>query len=365
MLAWSSVYLWSNAANAYTDLEFGFADIPGASSTLMAATADRLYLGLDRTFDGIYFDLAVPGAGYSSTLTWEYWNGAAWRSLPISVNYIFNGDGVVRFVAPTDWVVRLLNGVQAADTGLQTDDLSSGVAKYWVRVATTAVPTVVATLTRSLPFPTYLYTTPAVVNAFLQLRQAAFSATTAPTISQVEDMIRRIEGRIEGYTTLSWKPKYREDELYEFARFGFTLKRYPLISMLELAIWNGGDFEVMVEGRGQDYFVDNLTGIVTFSRLLNLPFAYTRTRSWGFGEFRRAIRVKYVWGRDIDVEERGGMVRDIATKFVAADILSNYDYTTLIPQGSDRFSLEGKIEYWRSEAENRLEELRPMRSYIL
>ncbi len=364
MLNWATIYLWDNSANAYVDLEFAASDIPGTSLSLMEETDDRLYLGLDRTFDGAYFDLTVFGAGYSDPLDWEYWNGAIWRNLPIIQNYIFNADGVIRFPIPVDWTTRTLDGVEAADTGLAADDDTSGVVKYWIRVTSTSAPGTVATMRRTFPFPSYAYTTPSEVGGFLQLRNA-FDSTTNPTLVQVEDMIRRIEGRIEGYTTLSWKPQYRDEEFHEFSRYGFNLKRYPAIQVLEVAIWNGGSFEIMSEGRESDWFVTNQTGIVSFSRLISLPFAYTRTRTWGFGEFRQSVRAKYIWGKDIDFDDRASMVKDITVKLVASDLLSNYDWTILVPQGTDRFSIEQKITYWREEGTERLEELRPLRSWVI
>ena len=364
MIPFSSIYLWDSSAGAYVNLEFASSDLPGTALALMEQATDRLYMGLDRTFDGIWFDLTVGGVGYTDPADWEIWDGTAWSNLPISINYDFTADGIIRFAIPSSWTTRLLNGVEGSDTNLGADDIASGVSKYWVRVTSAAVPTTVATMRRTFPFPSYAYTTPVDVNAWLQLR-TAFSTTTSPTLVEVENVIRKIEGRVEGYSTLAWKPKYRENEFYEYNRWGFTLKRYPVLQLFELSIWNGSAFEILVEGREQDYFVDEPTGIVSFSRLINLPFAYSRSRSWGFGEFRRAIRVSYIWGKDIDFDDRAFMVRDLTTKLVAADLLSNYDFTQLIPQGTDRFALEQKINYWREEGTERLEELRPLRTWTL
>ena len=71
-----------------------------------------------------------------------------------------------------------------------------------------------------------------------------------------------------------------------------------------------------------------------------------------------------MWGRDEDDDVAAGMVEDVATKLVSSDIISNYDYTTMVPQGTDRFSLEQKVNYWRESAEERLEELRAIRAFV-
>ena len=122
----------------------------------------------------------------------------------------------------------------------------------------------------------------------------------------------------------------------------------------------------MTEGRTSDYFVDPQTGIVPLTRLLSIPFTYTRSAiyTWGFGEFKKAVNVNYVWGRDFDEDIAAGMVEDITTKLASADIISNYDYTTIVPQGTDRYSLEQKVNYWRESAEERMEELRSVRVWV-
>jgi len=358
MKYWDATYLWDNSADAYVDLEFAASDIPGTATSLFGQPADRIYIGLDRTFNAAYFELEGLGAGLG-TFTYQYWDNSTWRNLPLKRLYEFNDNGVPEFPVPINWTTRTLTGVENANTNLASED----VAYYWIRITQTATPTTVPTLIRSFPFPTYAYVTPTEIADFLQLRQD-FSTTTAPTKANVETILRRIEGRIEGYSLHSWKPKYRHNELYEFNRWGFVLKRYPVIRLFEVAIHNGSDYEVMTEGRTQDYFVDSDRGIVPLTRLMQIPYAYSRMKSWGFGEFKRAIRANYVWGRDIDFDDRSEMVKDVAIKLTAADIISNYDYTTLVPQGTDRFSLEQKVNYWRESAEERLEELRAIRVWV-
>ena len=358
MKYWDSIYLWDNSANAYVDLEFAAADEPGTSLPLFGQPADKIYVGLDRTFNAAYFQLGAIGSGLGS-FTYEYWDGSSWRNIPLKRTYAFNETGVGEFPVPANWTARTLTGVENSNTNIASED----VAYYWIRIYQTATPTAVPTMERGFPFPSYGYTTPTEIADFLQLRQD-FSSTTSPSKANVENIMRRVEGRIEGYSLHSWKPKYRHHELYEFNRWGFVLKRYPVIRLFEVAIHNGSDYEVMTEGRNQDYFIDNDRGIVPLTRLMQMPYAYSRMKSWGFGEFKRAVRANYVWGRDIDFDDRSEMVKDIVIKMVSADIISNYDYTTMVPQGTDRFSLEQKVSYWRESAEERLEELRAIRAFV-
>ncbi|ANS04426.1 hypothetical protein [uncultured Mediterranean phage] len=364
MIVWGSFYLWDNSASAYVDHEFAVSDIPGAAVDLIAQTTDKIYMGLDRKFYAAFFELETAG-DYGTLLDWEYWDGSAWKNLPISRNYVLDSiSGVIQFRMPNDWATSTLTGIENTNAGLKTEDTSAGTAKYWIRVSTSAV-TITATMKRSFPFPSYGYTTPVRIAQFLQLRQN-FSSTTAPSIEEVERVIERVESRLDRYTTNSWKPNYRQDETYEFSRYGIVLKRQPAIKVIDLSIWDGSAFNVMLEGRAQDYFVDEKTGIIPLTRLLSIPFTYTRSAiyTWGFGEFKRAINVNYVWGRDFDEDVAAGQVEDITTKLASADIISNYDYTALVPQGTDRFALEQKVNLWRESADERMEELRSVRIWV-
>jgi hypothetical protein len=364
MIVWDSFYLWDNSGTSFTDLEFAASDIPGASVDLIGQTTDKLYLGLDRKFYAVFFESDTIG-DYGTLLDWEYWNGSAWKNLSISRNYVLNAaSGVIQYRVPNDWATGTLATAESAATGLKSEDGSSGTGKYWIRVSASTVTTV-ATMKRSFPFPTYGYTTPTRISQFLQLRQD-FSSTTSPSIAEVERLIERVESRIDRYSTNSWKPNFRQDEFYEFSRYAIVLKRSPVIKMIEMAIWDGASYNVMLEGRAQDYFVDDKTGIVPLTRLLSIPFTYTRSAiyTWGFGEFKRAVRMNYVWGRDFDEDVASGQVEDITTKLVSADLISNYDYTTMVPQGTDRFSLDQKVAGWRETADERLEELRSVRLWV-
>ena len=366
MLPWSSVYLWDDSASAYVDLEFAAADVAGSAVSIMGQTSDKIYMGLDRKFHAAYFELATAGV-YNDTPDYEYYNGSAWVNLPLVKTYAFDENGVVQWRAPSNWATSLLAGVEGSNSNLQTEDTTGGTAKYWVRVSVSTVTTV-GTLTRSYPFPAYAYTTPTLISQFLQLRQD-FSATTSPSKAEVEALIQRNESRIDRYSTSSWKPNYRHEELYEFSRYGVVLKRQPVLKFINLAVWDGSKYNVLTEGRTSDYFVDPQTGIVPLTRLLSIPFTYTRSAiyTWGFGEFKRAIQCSYIWGTDTDDDMYNvsfGQVEDITTKFVAADIITNYDYTNIIPQGTDRYSLEQKVSQWRESSEERLEELRKVRVWV-
>ena len=59
MIVWGSFYLWDNSASQYVDHEFAASDIPGAAVNLIGETTDKLYMGLDRRFYAVFFELIV------------------------------------------------------------------------------------------------------------------------------------------------------------------------------------------------------------------------------------------------------------------------------------------------------------------
>ncbi len=90
--------------------------------TLLASRA--VYLGDDQPFAGIRIDVGLPGTGGS--IRWEYWNGAAWRSLLVSDDtqgFHNLGPNNVTWSPPDDWLPVALANCPAAP--------------YWVKVRTT------------------------------------------------------------------------------------------------------------------------------------------------------------------------------------------------------------------------------------
>ena len=370
MLQFTGYYRWNNTTPAWNNILTNVQDKTDAAVNSIGAAGDRLYIGLDRRFDGILFVLGAAGS-YTSII-YEYWDGTAWASLPLTLAYTFSGNGgVVRFQIRDDWATRLLNTVEANDTGLAAGDTAAGIAKYWIRARVTAVSTT-ATINWSIPFPEYSYTSPTAVRRFAQFPTSFFTSTSIPSIQDVIDLIRRVESQIDKYSWKSWKPNYNpitdgeSGELYDFSRYGIQLEKYPILHFIDLGIWNGSEFEVMQSGRQNDYFIDESNGFIGFTRLMHIPFTYSRSAiyTWGFGEFKRAVRVNYIWGRDIDFDPHAFLVNRIAAQLTAVDLIRSHDYSNLVTEGPDKISLVNKVEMWEREAYQTLDELRGLRIWV-
>ena len=156
-----------------TDLFFDSIDVPGGAVNVMSSSGDQLVLGLDRTFNGVYFQLGETG-NYGSNLVWEYLadededNNDSWDPLPLQRGYDFSDTNVVMFPVPNDWV-------------------KNNDEEYLIRIRLTANATTPASILRIYPFPTYSYADVEDVERLIQLRRgdsAGFTETTTPKKSE-------------------------------------------------------------------------------------------------------------------------------------------------------------------------------------
>lgn len=85
------------------------------------------------TFTRLTFNLLQgTGAGSTYSITWEYWNGAAWSALTgPTENFKFSGIRIVDWDLPTDWAPLSLVGDTANTIG--------GVYLYWVRARVSTI----------------------------------------------------------------------------------------------------------------------------------------------------------------------------------------------------------------------------------
>jgi hypothetical protein len=94
-----------------------------------ASGTDRCYVGLQRPFDKMKFDLATMGVG--GTYVVEYWNGSAWTALTVTDGTSgFTADGTITWTIPTDWTTKAVNSVTL----------------YWVRIRASANPSTTPTV---------------------------------------------------------------------------------------------------------------------------------------------------------------------------------------------------------------------------
>ena len=86
--------------------------------------------------------------------------------------------------------------------------------------------------------------------------------------------------------------------------------------------------------------------------------------AYGGGEFSFSIRVSYLAGLNIHTDPEGPAAYDATVKWVASDLISNFDFGTfLVSGGNANISGGEKVTQWKQEAEDWAESLRQWESF--
>jgi len=362
MIGFLNCWLWDNSGSAYIDNSVEAESDGGTAFEIIGQIEDDLYLGYDYPFKGFVCDVGT--AGSYTGLTFKYWDGNSWVQVVPLVSYAFTQDKYLIFPVPLKWVKRTLN--DSNEHAVTT--LPDSSSRYWLKIEATGVTTT-ATTNQILCIPQVLYTNPDKVARLLQIK-TNFTDETKPTLKGVIELIARAEDRIDFRARKSWRFNFSErtkdsggttvNELYDYNRYGIKLKHPDIKKVYSVSLWNGSTWDVLTEGRNNDYFVDNLPGSIFFTRLFLLPAVYGMTGRyfhWGFGEYKKSVQVEYTWGKDARTDYQFQIAEDVATKIAAIEITRNSDYSILTSSGVDKVSIESKVATWREDVENSLEEI--------
>jgi len=189
-----------------------------------------------------------------------------------------------------------------------------------------------------------------------------FTTSTIPTQNTVERFIMESQSYIDMYTRKSWRPTFVANEYQQFNLNGFKLDKPDAYKVLSVKIWNGASWDTKTQGRKNDYFLVQDTGMVQFSRYFLLPARFTSYNApvwrWGGGEFTMPIKVTYLAGRDINTDVRqGGIIQDSSKKLAAISIMRSSDAGTLTVSGVDRVSMESRVAAWQEEVNDNLDRM--------
>jgi hypothetical protein len=342
MERFSAVWQWDDSAGGtgdYVDLTVNcYSD---TNFTFLNDADDFIYLGFNRRWIGIYSDIATSG-NYTG-ISFTYFNGTSWKPLSLIDSYTFSNSRYIRWVLPLDWASWNFT----AESPHSKDPIDTN-ERYWVRVTASAIttPAVIDKL-RCLPYVQYATSTD--VSDFLQLK-TTFNSSTKPTDLAVENLLRNAEARIDYRTHKSWRFNPVSEEasavLVDYNRYGLFPRYRNLVKVYGISLWNGGSWDLLVEGRENDYFVNKDLGMIYFTRLFLLPAAYGMTGRYfhyGFGEFKNSIKLDYAYGRDSEIDPEFFVVRDVAMKTAAKDLLKNHDYSSFVVSGTDKVPLSDKV----------------------
>lgn len=361
----SAVWVFDDDAATYADNTLEARSPGGTAFTIFDATADFLYLGDESRFDLAMFLLNT--AGSLGTLKYEYYNGTAWIEFvpslmyqyttgesPIQSVFDFTSDGAEYFTNLTSWTALAFSNSSPHTATVPDTD-----TRYWVRISSPTTITTSPIINAIIERPRAMYCNPDDVSNLLQL-DVSFSSSTTPTSEVVEEFIEASQSRIDTEAQWSWRPNYQQNEHQEFELSGIKLARGPAWHITKVEIWNGASWESRTSGRASDYFLIPDVNMLHWSRYFILPARFQSVVSslgwWGWGEFIKPVRISYFYGDNIHTDSREGrLVWDIARKMAAIDIFQSHDYSLLAVSGTDKVSLERKIENWKLEIERSLE----------
>ena len=372
-----AIWRW-NGIDAYDDYTLSLARL-GKAYDLFVDNTQYLYIGSDRRFDALIFWLNT-GGGYNN-LTWEFSIEGGWKEfLPIQPEeYRFShftqrryseeadpddiiGTGTGTYSIPSVDYVRWdvsyptfdkWRPVSFTDTTPHAVDPPSDEELYWVRISISdEMPRNTATL-QALALRNFASISSATdVQHQLQFDDG-FSEASLPSLYTVERYLRGAEDSLYRITGHSFRPEFIEEELINFKSYGMTLRNRPILDMLRLDVHNGSYWEPKVEGRTQDWHMEPELGMLYVATLFldvvppTLRRGYSERRNQG--AFKKAVRVRYIYGHDASRDEFSTQLGRIVTKQACVDILINSDFANLIPNGLDRVNIESKIKDWREE----------------
>jgi len=182
--------------------------------------------------------------------------------------------------------------------------------------------------------------------------------------NRIERQILAKSQRIDSYTGHAWRERKVKEEyknLNNTYRWNsgmpiYTQKR-DIRTPLDpekgdaIELWDGSDYTDLVgeeeysEGRNEDYWVEESTGVI-----------YLYRRQILFSRYRE-VRVSYRYGKEIIPQS----IREICAKLVAADMMETdfYRYTT--PGNEEAPNAEAVAEGFREQAKNQLEPYKEVR----
>jgi len=205
------------------------------------------------------------------------------------------------------------------------------------------------------------YTTAAKVASQLRLINSStqarltFSASTDPTLLEVENFILEAEDEIDRVTNHAWRAVTITNEYHNLCGLYTGAYRQELPVKLnhrsiramvsgtdKIEYWDGSSWVDMVatltEGRANDFWVDYTHGWILF--VSTKPYRADR-----------GIRVTYRYGES----SVPGDIQNIATLLAAAKIIASDMYKNVIPEGLSMGDIQRTAEAWEKKAYDRLE----------
>lgn len=340
---------WLLTGGSYVDNTFALGE--GTSSTTVNA-GETLYLGLDEWFSGALTFVSNPPSPEPAYDIQQY-DGDQWRSLPLEETLVNLTSGIQIQRGSLYWGLSPFSWQKLSFSNVypETATALDNIARYWVRLI---VSSGAITVDRVLPQVFNTYATVEEMQGYIGFE---FDDLRAPTIDTVRKMLRASEDWFDRHTRRSFRPRVVYNETYDFNPYGIKLRKYPPWFIVSVGIWNGSDFQTMTEGRSQDYYLDQSTGMLRFT----LPYMRLRSSSGVLSRFRsqpNSTLITYAWGEDFDVSPYAYDIKRAILMKTGADLINQNDWTAIFTSGLDTVPKPEKLKNWADEAMKIADELR-------
>lgn len=342
--------IWEFSSGAYTDQTQLLSE--GTSSITLSA-GESLYFGLnDDWFAGVLAFLStVPSPSPSYII--EQFDGDTWRSLPLEESLVNLNTGVELHrgslfwgLSPFTWE-RLVFSTTVPENGTPVDSQ----ARYWVRLRVVSGEIIID---RCLP---QLYNTYASLEDLEGYIGFQFDDVRAPTRTTVRKMLRASEDWLDQYCRRSWRPRIAYNETYNFNPYGNKLRKYPPWFLISAQLWDGSNYQSLIEGKAKDVFLDLPSGQIKFTTPQQRLWNYTWLLSRHYKQ-TGSLLVTYAYGDDFDTCEYAELIREIVMMRTGARLINQSDTTGIFTSGMDTVSKTDKMRTWAEDAEEKAAELR-------
>lgn len=369
-----ALWLYDPTSNRYTDCTQSLGD---GSAPATLAPGQRLYIAADDWLEGLWcFVQHNPPSG-TPTITVELYDGQTdtWQVVPLAdrydefdtdyaityPGYAFQTTGVAEWMV-TDalWERRRVSATFPEPSGVpafvltqrtlsglpQTGVAVAATGLYWVRLNNQG--NVAVQFDRLLPVFYNTYSNPEYLSRYLGLED--FSDVAAPLLFSIKERIHQQEDIIDDYMRKSFRIRQVLRERDLFNPYGQQARYWPLLAVTRLGVWTGTAFQLLQQGRNQDYYLDPATGMIYYTRISlgrGLPWSRAASR---YLRQPASAEYDYVYGGDFDLAQRRGVLREIVTLRVAAGLTEIQDAIVYFIGNPDAVPKAEKAREWREHA---------------
>lgn len=362
------LYNPSVSPTAFTDVTRSLGN--GSASTVLTA-GSKLYIGCSEWLAGVLLFINTQPTAKPDIVP-EVYDGEldSWRELTLGDRFDILEDnasitypmysvmntGVLSWVATTAlWESRVPDG----DNGFPEYAVPPTVTPqlFWIRLRNAG--SVDVKIDRLLPNFYNTYATAEEITRYLGVRD--FSSITHPLLTAVKERIRMQEDILDDYMRKTYRIGMVINERNFFNPYGIKPRYWPVIAVTRLGIWTGSNFQIMLQGRNQDYFVDNGPGgsnSIYFTRIsLGRGIPWSRASSRFLRE-NASLEFDYVYGGDFELAPRRGLIKEIVTQRVCAGLIMEEDWVKLLISNPNVVSKAEKVEIWTTQADEKAEQIR-------